>query len=179
MFLQHLESYGYEWPCLQRRGYIGLFVHNAEGQNIQASVSRMMDDLIVTGSSPNHWSISAVWGRWEMLQEIMSVVNRIYRTFVCSCSPALVPGDVSRCPPFKPQTHARVPNLSNDLEKRLFLMAIKDTITVSNHSPWGWIESYQWPWQLSITRGGVSVTPPGEKSSQTSWHLLARASGTS
>lgn len=83
----------------------------------------------------------------------MSVVNRIYRTFVCSCSPALVPGDVSRCPPFKLKTRAHIPNLSNDLEKRLFLMAIKDTITVPNHSPWGCIESYQWLWQLSITRG--------------------------
>lgn len=117
------------------------------------SVSRMINDLIVTDSSPNHWSISAVWGRWEMFQQIMSVVNRIYRTFVCSCSPALVPGDVSRCPPSKLETHAHIPNLSNDLEKRLFLMAIKDTITVPNHSPWGWIESYQWLWQLSITLG--------------------------
>lgn len=62
---------------------------------------------------------------------------------------------------FKPDTLAHIPNLSNDLEKRVFLVAIKDTITVPNHSPWGWTESSQWLWQPSITQRGVSVTPEG------------------
>ncbi|KAI2648832.1 Arf-GAP with GTPase, ANK repeat and PH domain-containing protein 1 [Labeo rohita] len=38
-------------------------------------------------------------------------------------------------PRFKPDTLAHIPNLSNDLEKRVFLVAIKGTITVPNRSP--------------------------------------------
>lgn len=93
----------------------------------------------------------------EMLQEIIGSIDHCLKLLTCSGSrPCL-----EVFPPLKPDTRSHVPNLSNDLEKRVFLVAIKDTITVPKHSPWGWIESSQWLWQLSITQGGVSVTPEG------------------
>lgn len=121
-----------------------------------SSVSSMINDWIVSESSPNHRSINAVWRRWDVSGD-----NRVHRPLSGAAHllrfQAMSRG-VSR---FEPDTLAHVPNLSNDLEKRVFLVAIKDTITVPNHSPWGCPESSQWLWQLSITQRGVSVTPEG------------------